>query len=730
MKKNGLYLQLFSIHGLIRGNAPELGRDADTGGQIKYVLELAQTLAQRDDVAQVDLVTRLIRDKTVAEDYAQPVEQLSDKARIIRIQCGGYKYRRKELLWPFTEEFIDKTIRFLKSQGRTPDLVHGHYADAGYVAMELAAALDLPFVFTGHSLGRNKKAKLLADGLAEVRINKQYHMDTRIQVEEEIIRRADLIVTSTRQEVNQQYGLYDNFSRGHYALLPPGIDLNVFFPYYDLQFDPEMLSEETKQARVTLESELHRFWSHPEKPFILTLCRPDHRKNIAGLLEAYGADKELQAIANLAVFAGIRHNIVTMEENEQEVLTDMLLKMDRYDLYGKLAIPKKHDFATEVPALYRLCAEGRGVFVNPALIEPFGLTLIEASACGLPIVATNDGGPVDIIANCNNGILVDARQPEKIGQAVKSILIDQQRWEEFSKNGINGVREHYCWPSHCDKFMNHLAKILPALKCRSDSQGSSPAAYFPRTSFGKRLIGIERLMVTDIDNTLIGDDDSLHRLLQLLHEQHDNIAWGVSTGRSLEMTLEAMTGYNIPVPDVIICSVGTEIYYGPDLRIDKGWQRHISHQWKPERIKEKLNSLDFLTFQEAEGQRSHKISYYMKEDTALLARVHQVLQEARLRCRVIYSHGQFLDILPYRASKGRAIKYLSYKYEFPPQHIMVAGDSGNDEDMLRGQTCGLVVGNYSEELEKLKGRPKIFFSKNSYAAGIIDGLYHYRFIQT
>ncbi|HDO30922.1 MAG TPA: glycosyl transferase family 1, partial [Desulfobacteraceae bacterium] len=165
MKKNGLYLQLFSIHGLIRGNSPELGRDADTGGQVKYVLELAQTLAQRDDVAQVDLVTRLIRDKTVAEDYARPVEQLSDKARIIRIQCGGYKYRRKELLWPFTEEFIDKTIRFLKSQGRTPDLVHGHYADAGYVAMELAAALDVPFVFTGHSLGRNKKAKLLAEGL-------------------------------------------------------------------------------------------------------------------------------------------------------------------------------------------------------------------------------------------------------------------------------------------------------------------------------------------------------------------------------------------------------------------------------------------------------------------------------------------------------------------------------------------------------------------------------------
>jgi len=104
---------------------------------------------------------------------------------------------------------------------------------------------------------------------------------------------------------------------------------------------------------------LQRSWIHPEKPFIFTICRPDHRKNITGLVEAYGLNPELQAIANLAVFAGIRQNIAEMEENERDVLTDMLLQMDKYDLYGKLAIPKKHDFETEVPELYRLCAESR-----------------------------------------------------------------------------------------------------------------------------------------------------------------------------------------------------------------------------------------------------------------------------------------------------------------------------------------------------------------------------------
>ncbi|MEA3470022.1 MAG: HAD-IIB family hydrolase [Thermodesulfobacteriota bacterium] len=726
MQTSGLYLQLFSIHGLVRGNMLELGRDADTGGQVKYVVELARALGTRDDVAQVDLVTRLIDDKTVASDYGQAIERLSDKVRIVRIQCGGKKYLRKELLWPHLEEFIDKTIRFIKSQGETPDLFHGHYADAGYVAMNLAAAFDAPFIFTGHSLGRNKKEKLLGDGLSETRINKQYKMDTRIQVEEDIMHQADLIITSTQQEIENQYGLYDNGHRDCFTVIPPGIDLDTFYPFYDSQLDSDLLSEEVKQIRFTLFNELHRFWTHPEKPFILTLCRPDHRKNITGLLEAYGTSPKLKAVANLAVFAGIRRNITTMEDNEQEVLTDMLLQMDRYDLYGKLAIPKKHDFATEVPELYRICAESHGVFVNPAMIEPFGLSLIEASASGLPIVATNDGGPVDIVGNCENGILVDAADPTEISEALHSILVDEPQWSILSNNGINGVRNHYSWQAHCEKTMQHACILLPKFK-DSMKQPETETTVQQSPSYGTRLTKVKHLMITDIDNTLVGDDSSMLELFSMLQESREKLAWGVATGRSLELTIEAMTEYNFPMPDILICSVGTEIYYGPDLRHDKGWQQHISRQWKPEKLKEVLSSLDFLVFQEAEGQRSHKISYYMEDKGKNLARVQEQLKENKLRCQVIYSHGQFLDILPFRASKGRAIDYLRYKFDFSPRHLMVAGDSGNDEDMIAGRARGLVVGNHTEELEALRGKQNIYFSPKNYAAGIIDGLKHYGF---
>jgi sucrose-phosphate synthase len=729
MKEEGLYIVSISVHGLIRGIAPELGKDADTGGQIKYVLEMARALSEMVPVAQVDLLTRRIADPALDPIYNQKTEDIADHARIVRLFCGGKKYIRKELLWPHLERFIDRAISYINQQQRSPDLFHGHYADGGYVAMELAAAFDVPFIFTGHSLGRNKLAKLKEEGLSTKRIENQYKISTRIEAEEKIIKAADLIICSTSQEIDEQYGLYENGPAGTYQVIPPGLDPTTFYPYYDPQFDPDLLNAEVKQIRTTLLTELHRFWVSPEKPFILALCRPDHRKNIGGLLRAYGTDKELKAIANLAVFAGIRSDIAEMEDNERAVLTDMLLDMDRYDLYGKLAIPKKHDFGTEVPELYRLCAESGGVFVNPALVEPFGLTLIEASACGVPIVATDDGGPREIVSHCENGILVDVTNHESVAAAIKSILFDDELWRRFSNNGINGARSRYSWQAFSESYLDCLKSSVPQLKMELQGEAARLSHNQSATpSFGRRLNKVRYLMITDIDNTLVGNDDQMRLLFTVLGEKKQSMAWGVATGRSLEMTIDAMTEYEFPVPDILVCSVGTEIYYGPDFRIDKGWQHYISYQWKPERIRTTLEQLEFLNFQEAEGQRSHKISFYLEEKDGRLMQVKEILAAAKLRCQLIYSHGQYLDILPLRASKGRAVEFLLDKYHFSPRNVMVAGDSGNDEDMITSHARGLVVENHSEELDHLKGRPNIYFSPEPYAAGILDGLRHFAII--
>lgn len=456
---SGLKLLMISVHGLIRGSNLELGHDADTGGQTTYVVELAKALGRLQGVARVDLVTRLIDDPCVSADYAQPREHLSDRANLVRIQAGGGSYIRKELLWPHLDEFVEGIKRYYRDAGFVPDVVHGHYADAGYVAQRLARAWGRPLVFTGHSLGRNKRKVLRADGMTTAEIEQQYNISRRIAVEEEVLAAADLVVASTTQEVEKGYEAYEASKVANYAVMSPGVDVERFYPYYydlDEAFEPD---EDVVKSRVRMRREIARFLREPDKPLILAISRPDRRKNIDGLVSAYGEDNELKHIANLAVFAGVRSDIEEMDQNEREVLTGLLLAMDRYDLYGRLALPKKHHPDTDIPVLYRLTAARRGVFANTALVENFGITIIEASSSGLPVVSTDHGGPKEIITTCGSGELIDARDTSQIQAALKGILVDREKWERYSENGIAGVREHYSWAAHAHSYLTAVREL-------------------------------------------------------------------------------------------------------------------------------------------------------------------------------------------------------------------------------------------------------------------------------
>ena len=711
-----LYVQLYSIHGLIRGHDLELGRDADTGGQTKYVLELANTLSEDPRIEKVELITRQIRDKNVSEDYSQFIEKINDKFDIVRIRCGGGKYIRKELLWQHLEEFIDQSIKYIKSKKKFPDVIHSHYADAGYVCSELSKFFGIPFFHTGHSLGRDKLRKLLADGIPLEEIEKRYKITHRINIEEEVIFYANLIIASTNQEIKKQYGEYKNPVADKFRVIPPGVDLEKFYPYNN----KEKIEDEAIMFKGIITEKLLRFFVNVDKPLILSLCRPDKRKNISGLITAYGEDKELRKKANLAIFAGIRQDIQTMPDNEREVLTEILLLMDKYNLYGKMAVPKRHDTQHEVPELYRIAAESGGVFVNAALTEPFGLTLIESAGTGVPVVATDDGGPRDIISNCKNGLLVDVSDSKNIASALNKILDDKNLWEEFSQNGIKNVKKYYTWKAHVDSYLNEIFKL-------PDKSAVNQNTF---AIMGRKLMDMEKLIVTDIDNTLLGDDESLNEFSVLLNNIHGKIGFAVATGRTVQSAFDILKENNVAPPDVIVSSVGTEIYYNykGELIYSKGWDAHISHQWKRERIVSLLEQFDYLNYQEKETQRKFKVSYYMHESEENLKRIKEILTKNKIKVNVTYSHGQFLDILPYRASKGKAIRYLSYRWNIPHEKILVAGDSGNDEEMLKGELLGVVVSNYSKELEKLKGGKRIYFTDRGFAGGIIDGIKYYNFL--
>ena len=78
--------------------------------------------------------------------------------------------------------------------------------------------------------------------------------------------------------------------------------------------------------------------------------------------------------------------------------------------------------------------------------------------CGVPVVATDDGGPRDIIKNCKNGILVDVSNPKNISRAINKILDDKKLWKMLSENGMKNVRKYYTWKAHVNKYLNEIEK--------------------------------------------------------------------------------------------------------------------------------------------------------------------------------------------------------------------------------------------------------------------------------
>ncbi|MBR8826373.1 MAG: HAD-IIB family hydrolase [Gomphosphaeria aponina SAG 52.96 = DSM 107014] len=705
MKTNLKYILLISIHGLIRGQELELGRDADTGGQTKYVLELAQALSKHPEIQQVDLMTKLLVDPQISPEYSQPIEPLNQKANIIRISCGKDEYIPKEELWDYLDNFADNAIEYLQNQEKLPDVIHSHYADAGYVGVRLSHQLEIPLIHTGHSLGRSKRKRLLASGITREIIEKRYNMIRRINAEEETLSSAERVITSTTQEINEQYGQYDYYEPQQMRVIPPGTDVEKFYPPVGSEWESNVFKT------------LAKFLNQPQKPIILALSRLDQRKNIRTLIEAFGECKDLQERANLVIVAGIRNDIQDLENSVQEVFTDLLLTIDHYDLYGKVAYPKAIP-SEDIGILYRLAAISGGVFVNPALTEPFGLTLIEAAASGLPIVATKDGGPVDIIKNCQNGYLIDPLDPQNIADTLLKVLEEQENWQILAQNGLAKVKEHYTWESHVEIYVKMLQQLID----KTEKIQKMPLQRRP-------MMYHNGAIVSSIDQNLLGHRNSLTELMRILNEKRKTISFCIATGRSLDSALKVLQKHNIIQPDILITSMGTEIYYSPDLTRDDAWTNHINYLWNRQRVVSLLRELPGLTLQPKEQQRTYKISYYYDPLFAhSVEEIKRLLLQNEQTVNVIFSFGQFLDIVPVRASKGYAVRWFAQQWDIPLTRILTAGGSGGDEDMMLGNTLSVVVANrHTEELLKRAESEPIYFSEKQFAAGIIDGLNHYDF---
>ena len=428
-----LHIVHLALQGCLRGGGRpiEYGLTADTGGHIRFLLDLVDAVRAEDPSVRQTVVTRGFDDPQLGSEYGRDRELLIDGVPLLRIFGATRGYLPKERLHEEWQELGADLERVLAGlEGRL--VIHAHYADAG----GLAAASGVPFVFTPHSLGR-VKANL------EESVVGQRLLVPRIGAEEAAIAQARVVLVNSGNEQREQLSLYDAHPQ-RCEVLSPGVDLATFgaAPSPDVS------------ARV--ERELSRFLRCPQRPAILVVARPVARKNLAGTVRMF-AQGPLREHANLIVIAGCRSRLRECDPAARAEYQAVLEAIDDANLYGSVAVPKAHCSA-DIPGYYAYAAERRGVFVNIAKHEPFGLTVIEAAAAGLPSVVTNRGGPGEIVGRCGHGIAVDPEDLVAGNAAVRQLIEQPQTWKRLAETGRRRVGS-FSWRSHAQGYLRILRPL-------------------------------------------------------------------------------------------------------------------------------------------------------------------------------------------------------------------------------------------------------------------------------
>lgn len=244
------------------------------------------------------------------------------------------------------------------------------------------------------------------------------------------------------------------------------------------------------------------------------------------------------------------------------------------------------------------------------------------------------------------------------------------------------------------------------------------------------------LFITDLDNTLVGDDEALSSLNQQLQEHRDRHRTRIvyATGRSLTLYRELQSEKPLLKPDALITGVGTAIYYDDEgTTTDTEWSVILQQGWNREIVTSITAHYADLTPQPSYEQGPFKVSFYLSESAAVnvLPRLKQQLTERGINANLIYSGGHDLDILPIAANKGAAIQFLRKQWQMNGDRTVTCGDSGNDLAMLALEDVhGIIVGNAKTELlEWHNSNPssKRYLAKATCAGGILEGLRHFGF---
>jgi mannosylfructose-phosphate synthase len=429
-------IAMVSTHGYVAA-IPPLGA-ADTGGQVVYVLELSKKLAQLG--FEVDIWTRRFE--------KQPeVEPVADRVRIIRMPCGGPDFITKEYLFEHLAEWGEHALRYISKHGLNYQFINSHYWDAGYIAQHLSEVLHVPHIHTPHSLGLWKQQQMENDYPGDKeKFEKQYNFSRRIAEESKIYNDCTLLVATTPPQldfITKDYQIPEEKVR----MIPPGYDDNRFFPVGDA-------TREAIRQRLGFRGKV-----------IVALGRLARNKGYDLLIPAFSlvAQRDPEALLYLAVGGK------DINEFEQKLLDELR------------AIAKQNGFSdrirfgsfipdNELPDYYRAA----DMFVLCSRYEPFGMTAIEAMACGTPTVVTVHGGLYRALTFGRHAIFADPFDKEDLGITMAKIFRHPRLRRRLSRMGAHKARSLFTWTGVAQQLVAAIEHRPSAALALDDKEWDEP----------------------------------------------------------------------------------------------------------------------------------------------------------------------------------------------------------------------------------------------------------------
>ncbi len=405
----------------------------DAGGQNVYVDEASRNLARLGYA--VDVFTR----KDVPD--APEIVEWAPGVRVVHLPAGPAEFLLKDALWPYMPEFRDALARFACREGVRYDVLHGNFWMSGWVATQLGRTLDAPVAQIFHAMGKTKRRH-------------QQGADTspeeRIAVEERVVREADAIIAqcpSEQRELTDDYGA----DSAKVTVIPSAVNTEVFHP----------LSREEARQRIGIPSD----W-----PLVVYVGRMLPRKDVRNIVRAVallGSDNPRPAEnvpepVHLLLVGGetdLPDPDVTPEIGELQRLAHELGIAERVHLVGKRQAGQLHEYYS-----------AGDVAVTTPWYEPFGLTPLEAMACGRPVIGSAVGGIVFTIADGETGYLVPPRDPATLAARLTELLCDPERRARMGTAARQRVEREFTWPVVAESTATLYERLLTHREGRTHQQ--------------------------------------------------------------------------------------------------------------------------------------------------------------------------------------------------------------------------------------------------------------------